>query len=179
MTIVVVHFILRKMKVRIKRLSEKAVVPKKAHESDAGFDLVATRIFFDKDGNLCYGTDLAFEIPVGYVGYVFPRSSNSKKDLIMSNCVGVVDAGYRGEVTFKFRPLLAFNPFESNEQIWRNAGINYAGEILKDNLNAIVYNIGDRIGQLIIMPIPEIEFEEADELSETDRGEGGYGSTGR
>ena len=167
------------MKVRIKRLSEKAVMPKKAHPSDAGFDLVATRRWFDKDGCLCYGTDLAFEIPEGYVGYIFPRSSNSKKDLSLSNSVGVIDSGYRGEVTFKFRPALTFNPFESNQCLWQNAGINYAGEVLNSTLNAICYNVGDRIGQLIIMPIPDIEFEEADELSETDRGEGGYGSTGR
>lgn len=167
------------MKVRIKKLTENAVIPHKAHPTDAGFDLVATRRWFDKDGCLCYGTDLAFEIPAGFVGYIFPRSSNAKKDLALSNSVGVIDSGYRGEVTFKFRPSLAFNPFESNQELWQNAGINYAGEVLFQNLNAIVYNVGDRVGQIIIMPIPDIEFEEADELNETDRGTGGYGSSGR
>lgn len=91
------------MMVRIKKLSGRAVMPAKAHTTDAGFDLTATRKWCDEYGNLCYGTDLAFEIPEGYVGYIFPRSSNSKKDLTLSNSVGVIDSGYRGEVTFKFK----------------------------------------------------------------------------
>lgn len=151
------------MKVRIKKLSETAVVPKKAHHTDAGFDLVATRRWFDEFGNICYGTDLAFEIPRGFVGYIFPRSSNSKNQLILSNCVGVIDAGYRGEVTFKFKPSLALG----------------GGQYVITRMRYDIYKTGDRIGQLIIMPIPDIEFEEADELSETDRGTGGYGSSGR
>lgn len=151
------------MKVRIKKLSDKAVIPQKAHATDAGFDLVATRKWFDEYGNICYGTDLAFEIPCGFVGYIFPRSSNAKKQLILSNSVGVIDSGYRGEVTFKFKPSLALD------------GEQYVTTRLRGGL----YSVGDRIGQLIIMPIPDIEFEEADELTETDRGEGGYGSSGR
>ena len=151
------------MKVRIKKLSENAVIPAKAHKTDAGFDLVATRKWYDEYGNICYGTDLAFEIPEGYVGYIFPRSSNAKKQLILSNSVGVIDSGYRGEVTFKFKPSLALD------------GEQYVTTRLRGSL----YSVGDRIGQLIIMPIPDIEFEESEELTETDRGEGGYGSSGR
>jgi len=151
------------MIVRIKKLREDAVIPQKAYTTDAGFDLVATRRWFDEYGNICYGTDLAFEIPCGFVGYIFPRSSNAKKQLILSNSVGVIDSGYRGEVTFKFKPSLALD------------GEQYVTTRLRDS----VYSVGDRIGQLIIMPIPDIEFEEADELSETDRGVGGYGSSGR
>lgn len=145
------------MKVRIKRLSEKAVVPKYAHPTDAGLDLVATSCHFDENGCLVYGTGLAFEIPDGYVGLVFPRSSNAKKDLLLSNSVGVIDSGYRGEVTLKFR----YGDFSHKQ-------------------NPIeIYEVGERVGQIIILPYPHIEFEEAAELSDTERGSGGYGSTGR
>lgn len=141
------------MKVKIKRLSKNAVIPKKAHATDAGMDMVAISRDFDNNGNVVYGTGIAVEIPEGHVGLVFPRSSISKRDLLLSNSVGVIDSGYRGEITFKFK----------------TAG----GKMYAD-----MYGVGDRIGQLIIIPIPEIEFEETDELSDTDRGTGGYGSTG-
>lgn len=141
------------MKVRIKKLVPEAVVPQKAHKSDAGFDLVAVSKSCDKFGNICYGTGLAFQIPEGHVGLIFPRSSLSKYDLRLTNAVGVIDSGYIGEVSFKFKPT----------------GFLECG----------IYEVGDRIGQMIIMPYPEIEFEEAEELSETDRGTGGYGSSGR
>ena len=139
------------MKVRIKRLHKGAVIPSYAKKGDAGMDLTATRVWVE-DENICYGTGLAFEIPEGYVGLLFPRSSNAKKDLLLSNSVGVLDSGYRGEVTFKFRQT-------------------------KNIANA--YAVGDRIGQIIILPYPVIEFEEVDELSETNRGDGGFGSTGK
>lgn len=139
------------MKVRIKRLTKGAIIPSYAKQGDAGMDLTATRVWVEDD-NICYGTGLAFEIPEGYVGLLFPRSSNAKKDLLLSNSVGVLDSGYRGEVTFKFRQT-------------------------KSIANA--YAVGDRIGQIIILPYPVIEFEEVDELNESERGTGGYGSTGR
>lgn len=139
------------MKVKIKKLHPNAVIPSYAKDGDAGMDLTAVSIALDKNGNVVYGTGLAFEIPDGYVGLLFPRSSNTKKDLVLMNSVGVLDSGYRGEVTFKFRPLKE---------------------------RSIGYEKGDRIGQIIIMPYPYIEFEEADELSKTERGANGYGSTG-
>ena len=142
------------MQVRIKKLSDFASMPKKAHESDAGFDLVATTKTFDENGNVVYGTGLAFEIPEGYVGLLFPRSSNAKKDLLLSNSVGVIDSGYRGEVLFKFKTT------------------QLQGKVYK------TYEIGERIGQLIILPYPNIEFVKVKELSDTERGCGGYGSSG-
>lgn len=162
------------MKVKIKKLNDKAVMPSKAHATDAGFDLVATSRSIDDKGNIVYGTGLAFEIPEGYAGFIFPRSSISKKDLVLTNGVGILDAGYRGEVMAKFKFVVS---------AWRHKSLkgkrkenfypNY------DNPNYEIYDIGERIAQLIIMPYPETEFEEADELSTTDRGEGGYGSTGK
>lgn len=139
------------MKVKIKKLHPDAVVPKYAHETDAGLDLTVVWASIDENMNCVYGTGLAFEIPEGYVGLVFPRSSNAKKDLTLTNSVGVIDSGYRGEVTFKYRLAEA---------------------------GGKKYYPGDRIGQMIILPYPKIEFEEVDELSESERGVGGYGSTG-
>lgn len=158
------------MKVRIKKLFPEAVIPSYAKEGDAGMDLTAVSMKIDEYGNICYGTGLAFEIPEGYVGLVFPRSSNCKKDIILTNCVGVIDSGYRGEVSLKFKPLTdqAFVVFEKEGDyaFWKTK-------------NATMFKVGERVGQIIIMPYPKIEFEEVDELSETERGVGGYGSSGK
>ena len=152
------------MIVKIKKLSDAAVLPTKAHATDAGFDIVAISKEYDDDNNIVYGTGLAFEIPEGHVGLLFPRSSNAKKDLMLSNSVGCIDAGYRGEVMFKFKRLFC--------ELWEKGEFHGLAEDKQ-------YDVGDRIGQLIIMPIPDIDFVEADELSETDRGTGGYGSSGK
>lgn len=139
------------MEVKIKKLNEKAVVPKYAHDTDAGLDLVAVSKSKDKDGNFVYGTGLAFEIPEGYVWLVFPRSSVASRCISMANSVGVIDSGFRGEVTAKFRPHIFAKPYDK----------------------------GDRVAQMIIMPYPHVDLVEVDELSESDRGDGGYGSTGK
>ena len=140
------------MKVRIKKLGPEGVIPEKAHETDAGFDLTATSRRMDKSGYIEYGTSLAFEIPKNHVGLLFPRSSISKIKMSLTNSVGVIDSSYRGEVKLRFKPA--------------NAGNG-------------VYEIGDRVGQLIIMPYPEVEFEEVEELDDTVRGSGGFGSTNK
>ena len=145
------------MQVNIERLHKDAVIPSYAKHGDAGMDLTATSKEYDENGNVVYGTGLAFEIPIGYVGYVFPRSSNAKKDLLLSNSVGVIDSGYRGEVMFKFKMTCGFI----------------------DNNHGCDYSIGDRIGQIIIMPIPQIEFNEVDTLEYSERGQGGFGSSGQ
>lgn len=145
------------MKVNVKKLDSNAVLPTYAKHGDAGMDLTATSKSYDEHGNVVYGTSLAFEIPRGYVGLLFPRSSNAKKDLILSNSVGVIDSGYRGEVMFKFRPVM---PLERDIEFGPRE-----------------HEIGDRIGQIIIMPYPQINFIEVYELSSSDRGVGGFGSS--
>ena len=150
------------MEVRIKKLHPNAVIPTYAKDGDAGMDLTAVTKSSDRDGNIVYGTGLAFEIPEGYVGLVFPRSSLSRLDIALSNCVGVIDSGYRGEVTVKFKPAMLFNR-EQRPII----------------LNNRIYEVGERVAQIIIIPYPQITFVEADELSETERGTGGYGSSGK
>jgi len=137
------------MKVKIKKLSEKAVIPKYAKSGDAGMDLTA--VWQKKELDLItYGTGLSIEIPEGFVGLLFPRSSVYKTKMFLTNCVGVIDSGYRGEIMMKF-------------------------EMMDSNT---MYKIGDRIGQIIILPYPQVEFEEVKELSGTNRGSGGFGSTG-
>lgn len=139
------------LQLKMKKLVPEAVVPSYAKPGDAGLDLTATSVEFDAAGRkLKVGYGLAVEIPFGYVGLLFPRSSVHKSGMILSNCVGVIDSGYRGEVCSVF----------------------YVPEGAKP------YVVGDRCAQLMIMPYPQVETVEADELSETARGTGGFGSTG-
>lgn len=160
------------MKVTFKKLNDNAVMPKKAHPTDAGFDLVATSKRIDEMGNIVYGTGLAFEIPEGHVGLIFPRSSISKTNIVLTNSVGVCDCHFRGEVMAKFKPVNTAHEFITPPLGLVEPYIDMDGAP-RD------YEVGERIAQLIIIPIPEIEFEEVEELSETDRGTGGYGSTGK
>lgn len=136
------------MIIKIKKLHTDAIIPRYLRHGDAGMDVYAVSVEI-KDKYVEYKTGLSFEIPENYVMLIFPRSSISDKDLIMKNCVGVLDSGFRGELKLRFK---------------------------KDGEN--IYEVGDRIGQILILPYPNIEFEESDELSETSRGEGSFGSTG-
>lgn len=138
--------------VKIKKVTESAIIPTKAHATDAGYDLYADSIVYDDCGNVVYGTGVAVEIPKGYVGFVFPRSSIARTGLILSNAVGVIDSGYRGEIMAKFR----------------------RAQVLGEK-----YKLGERIAQLIILPYPEVEFDVVAKLSESDRGAGSYGSSGK
>lgn len=170
------------MKVRIKKLTENSVIPTYSLCGDSGMDITATSRHFDEYGNVVFGTGLAFEIPKGYVGLLFARSSNAKKDLLLSNSVGVLDSNYRGEVTFKFKPSVVFYddrgvPGEIGEVAQSFDDI--VAPTLNNNLELQNYEIGDRIGQIIIIPIPQIEFEEVGELTQTNRQDGSYGSTGK
>ncbi len=141
------------MKVNIKKISENAVIPSYAKEGDAGLELVATSIVNEEAFQITYGLGVAIEIPEGFVGLVFPRSSIRKYDLSLTNCVGVIDSGYRGELQATFR---------------KERGVA-----------SKKYEVGDKICQIIIIPYPPIEFNEVNELSDTERGEGGFGSSGK
>lgn len=145
------------MIVGFKKLSPNAVTPTYAKDGDAGLDISAITYTINKEHSFIeYHTGLAFEIPKGYVGLLFPRSSVSKTDLRLANAVGVVDSGYRGEITFRYK-------FEKG---------TYFASLKR-------FQEGDRIGQLLILPYPEIQLNEHSELSDSERGEGGYGSTGK
>jgi len=132
---------------------QEAQKPKFGKPGDAGADLVAT-VAWATESQIVYGTGLAVEIPEGMVGLVFPRSSVRNYALSMANSVGVIDSGYRGEI------MVTFN--------------------IKTNHNSReLYKIGDRIAQLVIIPVPLAKYVEVDELSETERGIEGHGSTGK
>jgi dUTP pyrophosphatase len=141
------------MVVKIKKLSPDTIIPTYAKSGDAGMDLIATSIISEEVFQITYGLGIALEIPNGFVGLVFPRSSIRKTDLSLTNSVGVIDSGYRGELQATFR---------------KHKGVA-----------STKYEVGDRIAQIMIIPHPTIEFEEIEELTNTERGEGGFGSTGK
>lgn len=145
------------MKLKLKKLVEKAIMPDFAHVGDAGLDFYALtkNEEFTRNGiTLTYTTGIAVEIPVGYVGLLFSRSSTATNTgLILGNSVGIIDSGYRGDITF----------------VYKNVSPNGLGKI---------YNVGDKIGQMVIIQLPNVELEEVDELSDTSRQNGGFGSTG-
>ena len=141
------------MLVKIKKLQENAIIPSYSKIGDAGLDLTATNISYNNGLFLEYGTGLAIEIPEGFAGFIFPRSSISNYNLTLCNSVGVIDSNFRGEIKLRFKTSY-------NTQRYRE------------------YNIGDRIGQLVILPVPKIEFELTEELKETIRGSSGFGSSG-
>ncbi len=138
------------LKIKIKKLHEDAKIPAYSKKGDAGLDLSCVSWENLREDHVRYNFGLSLEIPEGYVGLIFPRSSIYKHDQVLSNSVGVVDAGYRGEIS----------------------------AVMKTNDPFSQYKIGDRCAQLIILPFPKVEFEVSDDLTETERGEGGYGSTG-
>lgn len=147
------------MDVKIKKLHEEAVIPSYAKPGDAGLDLTAVSYDYKEDIDChVYGTGIAVEIPEGYVGLLFPRSSNRKTESYLTNHVGVVDSGYRGEIMLSFKT--------------RDYKEGQIQQLFKP------YEVGNKIAQLIIIPYPKIEFKVVDELSTTERGTGGHGSTG-
>lgn len=137
--------------VKVKKLHENAVIPSYSKSGDAGMDLTITEVKENNFRQISYGFGIAMEIPLGYVGLVFPRSSVKNQDLLLSNCVGVIDSGYRGEIQSTFKKT---DPSEK------------------------FYNVGERGAQIIILPYPQVFMVESDELSDTERGTGGFGSTG-
>ena len=139
--------------VKVKKLDSNAVVPSYSKVGDAGMDLTITKEIENTSFSVSYGFGIAMEIPQGYVGLVFPRSSVRNQDLILSNCVGVIDSGYRGELQSTFKKT--------------------------QGLDSIKYKVGERGAQIIILPYPTIYMTEVPELSDTERGSGGFGSTGK
>lgn len=142
-----IGFNLNSLGVKFAKTHPEAVIPSYAKHGDAGLDLTAVSMEYvrtDKVDYYEYNFGISVEIPLGYVGYIFPRSSITKTDLFLSNGVGVIDSGFRGTLTARFR---------------------------KTSGSPHVYKVGDRVAQLVIMPIPTIYPIEVDysELSVTER----------
>jgi dUTP pyrophosphatase len=139
--------------VKVKKLDPNAVVPSYSKVGDAGMDLTITREIENTSFSVSYGFGIAMEIPKGFVGLVFPRSSVRNQELVLSNCVGVIDSGYRGELQATFKKT--------------------------NGLDSLKYKVGERGAQIIILPYPQVFMTEVPELSDSERGEGGFGSTGK
>ena len=165
------------MEIRIKKLNEKAVIPFYGSEGAAGMDIVPISVEYKEDIDCyVYHTGLAFEIPKGYAMFIFPRSSNRKTNAYLPNSVGILDSDYRGELMICFK-----NRTGRIEKDNINTALSSQGYCLDKediDLNEAPYEVNNKaIAQIVIMPYPKIEFKEVEELSDTERGEGGFGST--
>ncbi len=138
--------------IKVKKLNPNAVIPSYSKVGDAGMDLTITSEIENTSFSVTYGFGIAMEIPKGHVGLVFPRSSVRNQELILSNCVGVIDSGYRGELQATFKKT--------------------------NGLDSIKYKVGERGAQIMILPYPQVYMTEVPELSNSERGTGGFGSTG-
>lgn len=161
------------LKIRIKKTDPRAVIPTKAHPTDVGYDLTAIERSVDEYGNINYRTGLAFEIPEGVGGFIFPRSSNNKRPLMLANAVAVIDPPYRGEVWLKFKPTMRME-YDGAEGLTPEYMAMCADDYLEES-----YEVGDRIAQIVFLPFYNANFIEVEKLSETDRGESGNGGSGK
>ncbi len=164
---------LKNVTVKFKKLDENAVIPSYAHDGDVGMDITATMIEYDVDKDLyIYHTGLTCETEFGYGIFLFPRSSNCKTEAYLTNHVGIVDSAiYRGEIQLRYK-----NRRPYRRSIWEilTGKINH-----KRVLKFAPYQPGDRVGQMVVLPYPKVNIKVVDELSETERGTGGFGSTGK
>ena len=181
--------------IKVKKLDARAVIPKYAHNGDVGMDLTAISVEYDRDNDMyIYHTGISIESDMNFGAFLYPRSSNRKTDAYLCNHVGIVDSSiYRGEIMLCFKNR---DSLKSRAEIARfNSFINFisngclladACELANNEMNKVLdnpmdfkpYNVGDRISQMVVMSFPNVEMKEFDELSETERGEGGFGSTG-
>jgi dUTP pyrophosphatase len=145
----------KKPKIRFKKKDEQAKLPVRGSLDAACFDVFAHSVKIERPNKMIIGLGFSTEIPVGYKGVIVPRSSLSKTDWILANSIGIIDADYRGEWMMVFKCL---------------------GEMIYQPLP---YGVGERCGQLYFEPVQGFYMEEVDGLSETERGEGGFGSTGK
>jgi dUTP pyrophosphatase len=197
---------LKKLEVGFKKLSKDAVIPTYAHEGDVGMDLTAISVEYDQENDMyIYHTGLAFETDKHYGILLFPRSSNRKTDAYLCNHVGIADSAiYRGEIMlcYKNRTSLEvraemekmryffsnamYNPFtitsgNTIEYTWPkslNDAMVSGDWVYRNPMNYAPYKVGDRVAQMVVFPYPDVELIEKAELSETVRGNGGFGSTG-
>jgi|JFJP01.1.fsa_nt_gi dUTP pyrophosphatase len=161
------------MEIRFKKLVPEAKNPYRMHAVDAGFDLFCTSIDETLDF-IQYHTGIAVEIPEGYVGLIFPRSSVTKYDLMLKNSVGVIDASYRGEILCRFHETREHLDYVQSDKSDEGTVRLLHQPRLKRN----VFEVGDRVAQIVFLELPKITLIEANELSDTERGGNGFGSSG-
>lgn len=194
-----------KVEIKFKKTRENAVVPKYAHVGDAGLDMTAAHVEYDFE-NDCYKyyTGIAFESPKQVLMFAMPRSSNYKTDCYLANGIGLIDtATYRGEIIFCYKPRLPLeiasrtvgmdnflielsDISEPNQDLTLSilkSFQSYAKGVKDyyeraEKLEFAPFKVGERIGQMLVLNHPEVELIES-ELSETERGDKGFGSTGK
>ena len=187
---------LEPIEIKIKKMSENAVIPKYAIDGDVGMDLTAIDVEYDEEKDMyIYHTGISIESPKHYGVLIFPRSSNRNTDAYICNHVPVIDtAVYRGEIMICFKNRDSLEQIALKEemdelltslQVYRDPS-NAVDEAYKayykakeDPMKYAPYEVGDRICQMVLIPYPNVLFKEADELSKTERGEKGFGSTGK
>ena len=138
--------------VNFKKLVEEARLPVKGSSSAACYDVYATSLTLDGNRVATYGLGFATEIPKGWRGVIVPRSNISKHPWVLANSIGIIDSDYRGEWMVKFKAI-------------------------SDNLT-LPYTIGERVAQIYFAKNIDVAFAEVEELDQTERGNGGFGSTG-
>lgn len=155
------------MELKIKKLNGDAVIPSYAHDGDVGMDLTAISVEYDAQYDMyVYHTGLSVETDKGYGVFLFLRSSNRKTDCYMCNHVGIVDSAiYRGEMMICVK---------NRDSLQSKVGDG----TLVDPMEFAPYKVGDRVAQMVVLPYPKVDIKIVDELSDSDRGEGGFGSTG-
>ena len=187
---------LANLEVKFKKLNEKAIIPSYAHDGDVGMDLTAISVEYDADNDLyIYHTGLAFETDYHYGMFLFPRSSNRKTEAYLCNHVGIADSAiYRGEIMLCFknrtslrqialesRTIAFFNAIEDGKSVEEatKESIDAWFEAFKNPMLFAPYKEGDRVAQMVVLPYPDVKLKEVENLTETDRGSGGFGSTGK
>ena len=182
------------LEVYFKTLSPNAVVPTYAHDGDVGMDLTAISVEYDREHDMyIYHTGLAFETDKHYGIFLFPRSSNRKTDAYLCNHVGIADSAiYRGEIIFCYknrtslrqyclegRMIEFFNAVEDGKRLKDAVKESVKGwtEAMNNPMLFAPYKVGDKIGQMVVLPYPDVKLSERKELSETERGDRAFGST--
>lgn len=155
------------MEVKIKRLHKDAVIPKQATELAGGWDVVATEIIQEANDFVICKLGFSLQPPPDYKITLVPRSSLTKTKWILQNSPGLGDADFIGEYQYRFRALPKIKQSDFTDGVWN---LDYPG---------FPFKVGDRIGQIYLEEVIPIEFIEVDELSSTERGSGGYGSTNK
>lgn len=199
---------MKEIEVKIKKLHPNAVIPKYAHDGDVAMDMTAISVEYDIDNDMyIYHTGLAFESDFNVGQFLFLRSSNCKTDAYLCNQVGIADSAiYRGEIQFRMKNRESIETIAHREAMKQfifslnmtskmdprgsiqnhiKIASDLYGQVEDDvkqrakDLEYAPYKVGDRIGQMVFLNYPTVKLIEVDELSETDRGEGGFGSTGK
>lgn len=193
--------------IKLKKIDERAVIPSYAHDGDVGMDLTAISVEYDKELDMyVYHTGLSIETDKHYGILIFPRSSNRKTDAYICNHVPVIDSAiYRGEIiicfknrdslrqlalearTFEFMNSMCGIPTKANgfkiekrsSDETMKLAVNAWNDVMENPMDFAPYEVGDRICQMVVISYPEVNITETDKLSETKRGNKGFGSTGR